>query len=211
MARIGFIGLGNMGGPMAANLLKAAHEVQGFDVVPDALARFAGGRARNAVDAARGAEVVITMLPAGEHVRDTYLGEGGLVDALRESGALLIDCSTIDVATARAVAAAAAGRWRPAGGVGGRAAPAGGGGRGAGAAGARGGGGGGSGGDRGGGGWGGRRRAGVRDYRVSRIPKRGPINRHSTNSPARVRRYRCQSRPNMYSAPAAGRVSHLRA
>ena len=108
MAAIGFIGLGNMGGPMAANLLKAGHQVQGFDVVPDVLQRFAGGQARNAVEAARAAEVVITMLPAGEHVRDTYLGEGGLVDTLRGSGVLLVDCSTIDVATARAVAAAAA-------------------------------------------------------------------------------------------------------
>ncbi|HKM60946.1 MAG TPA: 3-hydroxyisobutyrate dehydrogenase [Acidisphaera sp.] len=108
MARVGFIGLGNMGGPMAANLMKAGHELQGFDVVPSVLSRFAGGHARNAADAARGAEVVVTMLPAGEHVRDTYLGEGGLVDVLRGSGVLLIDCSTIDVATARAVAAAAA-------------------------------------------------------------------------------------------------------
>jgi len=108
MARIGFIGLGNMGGPMAANLMKAGHEVQGFDVVPSVLSRFAGGHSRNAVDATRGAEVVITMLPAGEHVRDTYLGEGGLVDALRGSSVLLIDSSTIDVSTARAVAAAAA-------------------------------------------------------------------------------------------------------
>jgi 3-hydroxyisobutyrate dehydrogenase len=106
--RVGFIGLGNMGGPMAANLLKAGHEVEGFDVVPAVLSRFAGGQARNAIDVTRGADLVITMLPAGEHVRDTYLGEGGLVDALRGSGVLLIDSSTIDVATSRAVAAAAA-------------------------------------------------------------------------------------------------------
>ena len=73
MARVGFIGLGNMGGPMAANLLKAGHEVEGFDVVPSVLSRFAGGHARNAVDAARGAEVVVTMLPAGEDRKSTRL------------------------------------------------------------------------------------------------------------------------------------------
>jgi 3-hydroxyisobutyrate dehydrogenase len=109
MARIGFIGLGNMGGPMARNLLKAGHQVAGFDLVPAALEAFAaagGTRAGSAAEAARGAEFVVTMLPAGKHVRDAYLGQGGIA-AASAPGAILIDCSTIDVATAREVAAAA--------------------------------------------------------------------------------------------------------
>lgn len=113
MADIGFIGLGNMGGPMARNLVAAGHRVRGFDVVPAALdaAGDAGVEvAASAAAAARGAETVVTMLPAGEHVRAVYTGEGGVIAAAAE-GTLLIDCSTIDVASARAVheAAAAAG------------------------------------------------------------------------------------------------------
>ncbi|MBY0335807.1 MAG: 3-hydroxyisobutyrate dehydrogenase [Acetobacteraceae bacterium] len=107
MAKIGFVGLGNMGGPMARNLAKAGHEVRGFDLSPAAMdAAAAGGvqRAQTAADAARGAEFVITMLPAGKHVRDAWLGEGGMA-AASEPGAVLLDCSTIDVETARAVAA----------------------------------------------------------------------------------------------------------
>ncbi|HUN48809.1 MAG TPA: 3-hydroxyisobutyrate dehydrogenase [Stellaceae bacterium] len=109
MSSIAFIGLGNMGGPMAANLIKAGHAVTGFDMVPAALEGFAnnGGRiAKSAAIAAREAEVVITMLPAGPHVREVYAGEGGLLAAARQ-GALLIDSSTIDVESARAVAEAA--------------------------------------------------------------------------------------------------------
>jgi 3-hydroxyisobutyrate dehydrogenase len=109
MARIGFVGLGNMGGPMARNLVKAGHAVAGFDLVPEAVAGFAeaGGTAvASAAEAARGADVVITMLPAGRHVRDAWLGAGGMA-AAAQPGAVLIDCSTIDVATAREVAAAA--------------------------------------------------------------------------------------------------------
>ncbi len=109
MATIAFIGLGNMGGPMARNLLKAGHEVVGFDPAPAALDAFAaaGGRkAASASDAAGGADAVVTMLPAGQHVRDVYLGDGGLI-ARAKPGAVLIDCSTIDVDSARAVAAAA--------------------------------------------------------------------------------------------------------
>ena len=110
MARIGFIGLGNMGLPMAQNLLKAGHAVSGFDVSKaqvDALAASGGTAAASAKAAATGAEIVITMLPAGQHVREVYLGEGGMLAAVA-SGALLIDSSTIDVESARAVAAAAA-------------------------------------------------------------------------------------------------------
>ncbi|MDJ0609086.1 MAG: 3-hydroxyisobutyrate dehydrogenase [Kiloniellales bacterium] len=113
MASIAFIGLGNMGGPMARNLVAAGHGVTGFDVVPAAVeaAAAAGVKsAASAADAVAGAEVVVTMLPAGEHVRSSYLGPEGLV-AKAASGSLMIDSSTIDVASARAVheAAAAAG------------------------------------------------------------------------------------------------------
>jgi 3-hydroxyisobutyrate dehydrogenase len=111
MANIGFIGLGNMGGPMAANLVKAGHAVRGFDLSAAALTALsqAGGQiVASAADAAKGADVVITMLPAGEHVRDVFLHQGGLIEVVKGSGALLIDCSTIDVDSARAVTAAAA-------------------------------------------------------------------------------------------------------
>ena len=108
MARIGFVGLGNMGGPMARNLVKAGHQVAAFDVVPVLVERaVAGGAiaASSAAEAAREAEIVITMLPAGSHVRDAWLGTGGMAAASR-ADALLVDCSTIDVATAREVAKA---------------------------------------------------------------------------------------------------------
>ncbi len=110
MARIGFIGVGNMGGPMLRNLIGARHEVTAFDVVEDArqAARDAGATlAATAADAAAAGDVVITMLPAGEHVREVYTGDGGIIAALAP-GTLLIDCSTIDVETARAVNRAAA-------------------------------------------------------------------------------------------------------
>jgi 3-hydroxyisobutyrate dehydrogenase len=109
MAKIGFIGLGNMGLPMAQNLIKAGHSVAGFDVQEDAIEKLAGsgGRvARSLADACRDAEIVITMLPAGEQVREVYL-EGDGVLAAAAPGTLLIDSSTIDVETARAVAQAA--------------------------------------------------------------------------------------------------------
>jgi 3-hydroxyisobutyrate dehydrogenase len=110
MATIGFIGLGNMGGPMATNLLKAQHRIAGFDVAGTAVAALAerGGHASAGIaEAAAAGDVVITMLPAGPQVRDVYFGPGGVL-AHAKPGALLIDCSTIDVETARAVAAAAA-------------------------------------------------------------------------------------------------------
>ena len=109
MAQIGFIGLGNMGGPMAANLLKAGHEVHGFDLVPAALERFraAGGRPVGRVgEAVAGAEIVITMLPEGRHVSSVYQGQDGIL-ATAPSGAMAIDCSTIDVETSRSVHAVA--------------------------------------------------------------------------------------------------------
>jgi 3-hydroxyisobutyrate dehydrogenase len=106
MAKIGFIGLGNMGGPMAANLVKAGHAVIGFDVVPAAVRTFtaAGGAAANDLrEAIAGCETIVTMLPAGRHVRQIYLGDDGVL-AHAAPGTLLIDSSTIDVATAREVA-----------------------------------------------------------------------------------------------------------
>ncbi|MGE0425620.1 MAG: 3-hydroxyisobutyrate dehydrogenase [Reyranellaceae bacterium] len=108
MAKIAFIGLGNMGGPMAANLLKAQHQVAAFDLSAKALdGAVASGasRAASIAEAVKGAEVVITMLPAGKHVREVYEGS---VLAAAAKGTLLIDCSTIDVDSARHVAAAAA-------------------------------------------------------------------------------------------------------
>ena len=110
MATIGFIGLGNMGAPMAANLLKAQHKVTGYDVVsgPAGNLELQGGKAAaSAAEAAMAGDVIITMLPAGPQVRAVYLGPDGII-AKAKKGALLIDCSTIDVETARAVAAAAA-------------------------------------------------------------------------------------------------------
>jgi len=108
MARVAFIGLGNMGGGMAANLVKAGHEVVAFDLSADALARAEGRgatRAATAAEAMKDAEAVVTMLPAGRHVRAVY-AESVLGQA--PTGAILMDCSTIDVASARAVIADAA-------------------------------------------------------------------------------------------------------
>jgi 3-hydroxyisobutyrate dehydrogenase len=97
---IGFIGLGNMGGPMAANLVRAGHTVRGFDLVPTSLeaARAEGiAVAGSALEAAEGAEVVITMLPAGRHVVEVWTQLAAAVPA----GTLLIDSSTVDVESAR--------------------------------------------------------------------------------------------------------------
>jgi 3-hydroxyisobutyrate dehydrogenase len=109
MAQIGFIGLGNMGLPMARNLIKAGHPVCGYDVNAAALDKFsaAGGISVRSLDvASMGVDLVITMLPAREQVREVYLAPGGVL-ASAKPGTLLIDCSTVDVETARAVAAAA--------------------------------------------------------------------------------------------------------
>ena len=106
MARIGFIGLGNMGLPMAQNLIKAGHQVEGVDVNPASLEKLksAGGTSVEFVKiAASRADVVITMLPSGKEVRAVYLGPGGIIENAN-AGTLLIDCSTIDVDSARAVA-----------------------------------------------------------------------------------------------------------
>ena len=112
MTRIAFIGVGNMGLPMVRNLLSAGHEVRAYDVASDALAQAVQAGASEAAslaDAVTAADMVITMVPEGRHVRAVYLGDGGndgvIGHAPRE--ALLADCSTIDIATAREVAATA--------------------------------------------------------------------------------------------------------
>ncbi len=112
MARIGFIGLGNMGLPMTRNLLKAGHEVTGFDLAEAALGELeaaGGARAASAAEAVAGAEAVITALPAAPHVRGLYMGEDGIL-AAGAQGTLFIDCSTVDVETARALHAEAEAR-----------------------------------------------------------------------------------------------------
>ncbi len=109
--RIGFIGLGNMGLPMARNLAKAGHEVFGFDVVEAARQRARDSRlsvSDSVADAVRDAECVVTMLPAGVHVREVLAGQGGVLAHLA-GGALIIESSTIDIETARAMHEAADG------------------------------------------------------------------------------------------------------
>ena len=103
MAKIAFIGLGHMGGGMAPNLAKAGHEVRAFDLVPDAVQHAVEGGcspAGSAAEAVKDADVVITMLPAAQHVRAVYEND---VAPNAAPGTLLIDCSTIDVASAREV------------------------------------------------------------------------------------------------------------
>lgn len=107
MATVGFIGLGNMGGGMAANLAKKGHDVRAFDLSQEALDRAKAAGClpvASAAEAVAGADYVVTMLPAGKHVRSVY--ENDIFGAVPAS-ALLMDCSTIDVGSARAVAAAA--------------------------------------------------------------------------------------------------------
>ena len=109
MTQIAFIGLGNMGGPMAANLVKAGHQVTAFDFVQAALDTFveAGGvAAGSAMEAIKDAQVVVSMLPACKHVAGLYLGSDGLLANLPK-GSLVVDSSTIDVETARKVGAEA--------------------------------------------------------------------------------------------------------
>lgn len=106
--KIAFIGLGNMGGGMAANLVKAGHEVHAFDLSAEALARAKdnGCATYTSVrDAVQGAEAVVSMLPNGKIVESVYSAD---VIGHAPTSALLLDCSTIDVATARSVADAAA-------------------------------------------------------------------------------------------------------
>lgn len=112
MARLAFIGLGNMGLPMARNLLAAGHTVAGFDLGQDAraAAQAAGlALAESIAGTVDVADAVITMLPAGPQVRAVYTGPDGVLDVVGP-GTLLVDCSTIDVETARHVAAMAEAR-----------------------------------------------------------------------------------------------------
>ncbi len=114
--KIGFIGLGNMGAPMASNLLKAGHELTVFDLMQDAVDKAVSEGATAAADistvARSGAELIITMLPAARHVKGVYLDEDGLL-AHVPKGVHLIDSSTIDPMTARDVAAKAAAQGNP--------------------------------------------------------------------------------------------------
>ncbi|WP_434930001.1 3-hydroxyisobutyrate dehydrogenase [Shewanella sp. HL-SH8] len=113
MATVAFIGLGNMGGPMAANLIKAGMTVTVFDLNPQAVATLTDQgalSAKTACGAAASADYVISMLPAGKHVQSIYMGDDnnkGLLDVVGKD-TLLIDCSTIDAATAQLVGAKAA-------------------------------------------------------------------------------------------------------
>ena len=110
MANIGFIGLGNMGGPMASNLLKAGHSIRAFDLVDSALQAIAqegGESCDSAIAAVDGVDTVISMLPASEHVENLYLGDKGLLTAI-SPGTLVIDSSTIAPASSRKISAAAA-------------------------------------------------------------------------------------------------------
>jgi 3-hydroxyisobutyrate dehydrogenase len=104
---IAFIGVGHMGGPMARNLVKAGLALRVFDVSADAAKGIAGANAAATIaEAVKDADTIITMLPAGQHVRAVYLDEGDVL-ASAKKGALLIDCSTIDMESARAAHAAA--------------------------------------------------------------------------------------------------------
>ncbi len=108
MARVAFIGLGNMGGGMAANLAKAGHEVRAFDLSEPSLSRAADrgcSVARSAQDACADAEAVVTMLPASKHVAEVYRST---VFTSAPKSAILMDCSTIDVTTARTLGEEAA-------------------------------------------------------------------------------------------------------
>jgi len=109
MTSIGFIGLGNMGGPMARNLLKAGHALKVFDIAGaavDALVKEGAAGAASPAEAAADVEAVVTMLPAGPQVHDVYLGSGKVVETAAK-GTILIDCTTADVTTIRAVNAVA--------------------------------------------------------------------------------------------------------
>ena len=108
MANIGFIGVGNMGGPMTRNLVRAGHAVKAFDLSDEAMnfaVQSGASRASSAADAATDVNVLISMLPVGANVRQVYL-EGGVLESAAP-GTLMIDSSTIDVESARAVHAAA--------------------------------------------------------------------------------------------------------
>jgi 3-hydroxyisobutyrate dehydrogenase len=110
MATVGFIGLGNMGGPMAGNLLKAGHKLKVFDIVPALVATAVSAGAEacgTAADATSEVDVLISMLPASVHVESLYLGDDGILNSI-SSKTLVIDCSTIAPVSSQKVSAAAA-------------------------------------------------------------------------------------------------------
>ncbi|OPX55372.1 3-hydroxyisobutyrate dehydrogenase [Oceanospirillum multiglobuliferum] len=112
MAKIAFIGLGNMGGPMAANLVKAGHEVTVFDLVASAvqtLVDAGASSAETAVEAAKGKDFVVSMLPASQHVEGLYIDQSALLDVV-DKNTVIIDSSTISPESARRVGAEAAKR-----------------------------------------------------------------------------------------------------
>ncbi|MDE0758060.1 MAG: 3-hydroxyisobutyrate dehydrogenase, partial [Pseudomonadales bacterium] len=112
MKKIGFIGLGNMGGPMACNLLKAQYEVAVYDIVPSLLESISeqGGIAcKSAAEVLCGADLVISMLPASQHVESLYLGDEGIMPLI-DTSSVVIDCSTISPASSKKVSAAAQAR-----------------------------------------------------------------------------------------------------
>jgi 3-hydroxyisobutyrate dehydrogenase len=112
MTQIAFIGLGHMGLPMATHLQKAGHEVTGYDLVPEALESFvkAGGKAGKSIaETVHDAALVITMLPEGKHVRAAYEGSQGIFNHVQQ-GALIAECSTIDIETARHIHGMAEGK-----------------------------------------------------------------------------------------------------
>ena len=112
MTRIGFLGVGTMGLPMATNLVKKGFTVTAYDLNPEAVkAAVAAGMtgAASAAEAVTGADIVVTMLPSSPHVEAAYGGDGGIINAARK-GTLCIDMSTVDPAASRRVAAAAAER-----------------------------------------------------------------------------------------------------
>ncbi len=112
MTKVAFIGLGNMGAPMAENLIEAGYTVCGYDLIPEALERHQaiGGIAAKSIDqAVAEVDVVISMLPAGAHVESLYLGDNGLLSILPEKS-LIIECSTIEADIAKKVAVAASER-----------------------------------------------------------------------------------------------------
>ncbi len=113
--KVAFVGVGHMGGPMCANVLKAGHAVKAWDVAGaslDAAVAKGASRATSVADCVAGAEAVVTMLPSSPHVRSVYLGENGVLSAA-SAGTLLVDSSTIDPLTAREVAFDALARGLP--------------------------------------------------------------------------------------------------
>jgi 3-hydroxyisobutyrate dehydrogenase len=105
--RVALIGIGNMGKPMGRNMLKAGHSVTSYDLVPEAIdyiVQFGGKAATSAAAAVDGAEIVMTMLPTHDHVRDVYLGKSGILAGI-PAGTLFVDSSTISISVTRELAA----------------------------------------------------------------------------------------------------------